>query len=114
MNATMRRIGQRFILAAGACCLIPTGSIYIYGVHVGLAAFTPQYRALPFLDAWIRWDARWYETIALHGYSFSERAQSSVAFFPLYPLLMRAFGGLGVGPLIAGIFITLARALVAP
>jgi Gpi18-like mannosyltransferase len=113
MNATLRRIGPRFILAAGACWLIATGSIYIYGVHVGLAAFTPQYRALPFLDAWIRWDARWYETIALHGYSFSERAQSSVAFFPLYPLLMRAFGWLGVGPLIAGIFITLASGLVA-
>src|SRR6202011_4470518 len=105
MSATLRRIGPRFMLAAG--------SIYIYGVHVGLAAFTPQYRALPFLDAWIRWDARWYETIALHGYSFTERAQSSVAFFPLYPLLMRAFAWLGVEPLLAGIFITLASGLVA-
>ena len=31
---------------------------------------------------WIRWDAVWYITIALHGYSSSQ----TLAFFPLYPM----------------------------
>ena len=41
------------------------------------------------LDDWARWDGRWYVEIAEHGYTYDPNAQSSVAFFPLYPALMR-------------------------
>jgi len=41
------------------------------------------------LDDWARWDGRWYVEIAEHGYSYDANAQSSVAFFPLYPVLIR-------------------------
>jgi len=81
-------------------------SIPLYGVREGFGAYSARYRSLPFFDAWIRWDARWYEKIATEGYSFSNQAQSAVAFFPLYPLLMRMAGWLGVDPVLAGIFIT--------
>lgn len=43
-----------------------------------------------------RWDAEWYVSIARDGYSWhaDRRAeQQSIAFFPGYPLLMRAGGG---------------------
>lgn len=33
------------------------------------------------------WDAGWYANIVRNGYSFSPERQSSVAFFPAYPLL---------------------------
>jgi hypothetical protein len=38
------------------------------------------------------WDAKWYERIALHGYSWNPHSpsQQDVAFFPLYPLFERA------------------------
>jgi hypothetical protein len=43
------------------------------------------------------WDSAWYLDIARRGYVFDPDGQSSVAFFPLYPLLIRAgavpFGG---------------------
>ncbi len=38
-----------------------------------------------FLIAWQQWDAGWYDRITLHGYD-----TQSVAFFPLYPLLIKA------------------------
>lgn len=44
----------------------------------------------PFVNMWSRWDASWYEDIAEFGYHFSSDKQSNAAFFPLYPLLVRA------------------------
>ena len=39
------------------------------------------------LAVWQRWDALWYQQIAVHGYHAGD---GTVAFFPLYPLLSRA------------------------
>ena len=58
-----------------------------------------------------RWDAVWYLTIAHDGYGTpADHAQA--AFYPLYPLLMRALGW-ALTPLLAGILISLACFLVA-
>jgi hypothetical protein len=38
------------------------------------------------------WDAGWYGNIATNGYSKELHAQSNVAFFPLFPILMAMFG----------------------
>jgi hypothetical protein len=48
----------------------------------------------PLFDLPARYDAGWYAGIALEGYSFSGRfdRQQNVAFFPAYPMLMRATG----------------------
>jgi Gpi18-like mannosyltransferase len=50
-----------------------------------------------FAETFAAWDSAWYLDIAQRGYVFRDDAQSSVAFFPLYPLLIRAaaslFGG---------------------
>lgn len=53
-------------------------------------AFLPAHKSL-----WVvlmKWDARWYQTIALHGYSWNPNstAQQTPNFFPLYPLFERA------------------------
>jgi hypothetical protein len=39
-----------------------------------------------FLSTWQRWDALWYQQIAMHGYHAGD---NTVAFYPLYPLLTR-------------------------
>ena len=54
-----------------------------------------------------RWDAAWYLTIARDGYG-DAHAHAQAAFYPLYPLLMRAGGWVVGSPLVAGILISLA------
>ena len=65
------------------------------------------------LEGWVRFDAGWYRSIAEDGYYFrGDEEQSSVAFFPVYPLVMRAFHSLFGGDTAAwGIFITLLSGL---
>lgn len=42
------------------------------------------------LDGWFQYDAGWYVHIATAGYEYTPGQQSSVAFFPVYPLGVRA------------------------
>lgn len=61
-----------------------------------------------FLAGWAYDDGGWYRAIADHGYWYIEGQQSPVAFFPAYPLLMRA-GGYVVGDVaLAGVLLALA------
>ncbi len=43
----------------------------------------------PFLSMWAKWDSQYYVDIAENGYWYRPEQQSNVAFFPVYPLLMR-------------------------
>jgi len=54
-----------------------------------------------------RWDSVWYLTIAQHGYG-DKQDHAQAAFYPLYPLLMRAGGWVVGSPLLAGVLISLA------
>ena len=93
---------------------------------VGLASVASHHSLHYILTVW---DGRWYEKIALHGYPThvpqgdfyahtGRNAQSSVAFFPLYPLLMRGLdrilpGGADVaGVVLSLLFGALATVLV--
>ncbi|HLX32262.1 MAG TPA: hypothetical protein VKR79_05765 [Gaiellaceae bacterium] len=49
-----------------------------------------------------RWDGRWYRMVARGGYLLVPGRQSDPAFFPLYPILLRAVHALGIGWGIAG------------
>jgi Gpi18-like mannosyltransferase len=42
------------------------------------------------INMWSRWDGGWYLNVAQHGYQRIPGQQSTVAFFPLYPSLIRA------------------------
>ena len=57
------------------------------------------------LNYWAHWDGAWYSEIATDGYG--ERAPTSTAFFPLYPMLMRLGVSLGGGPALWGVMISL-------
>ena len=54
-----------------------------------------------FLDVWGRWDAQHYLTIATQGYHGKD-----VAFFPLYPLLIKTLGTLIGDHLLAALIIS--------
>src|ERR1017187_9746525 len=63
-----------------------------------------------------RWDASWYLVIAHYGYrpDLGGFTSSRTAFFPLYPLGLRAVAWLGIPPVLAGVMVSLlalARAL---
>lgn len=51
----------------------------------------PAYPGDHLLGGWFRFDGGWYDVIARQGYSYAgPTAQAPVAFFPAYPLLLRA------------------------
>ena len=103
------------LLAYGASRLITTFA-------VGLAAMASKQSFQRVLTVW---DGRWYVRIALHGYPHSvpqgdfyagtgRQVQSSVAFFPLYSLLMKGLDRLlPGGPDVAGVVLALIFGAVA-
>lgn len=63
--------------------------------------------------AWTHWDADWYAAIAKTGYSYSATQQSPVAYFPLYPMVIRALTWLGLSAYVAGVLLTVASGAIA-
>jgi Mannosyltransferase (PIG-V) len=59
--------------------------------------------ALGLLEAW---DGVWYRRVAEHGYLLVPGHQSDPAFFPLYPMLLKALGALGVSTGAAGVVLS--------
>jgi len=60
-----------------------------------------------------RWDTGFYVSIAEEGYFYEDVPLPSVAFFPLYPLLMRVVSSVVGDPLVAGILISNVALLLA-
>jgi Gpi18-like mannosyltransferase len=65
--------------------------ILLAGVLSSLIIKKAAVRLHSALDLFYRWDSGWYRQIALRGYYFEPGKESSVNFFPLYPLLVRIF-----------------------
>lgn len=80
---------------------IITGSFYYYstslvvviGVSLGYHFVTFAAHGLskrqPLLNHFANWDGEWYTRIAAEGYDYDPDTNSSIAFFPVYPLLGR-------------------------
>ncbi|HEY5193461.1 MAG TPA: mannosyltransferase family protein [Solirubrobacteraceae bacterium] len=62
-----------------------------------------------------RWDAAWYLVIAHYGYRpyLGAFTSSRTAFFPLYPLGVRALSDLGLAPVIAGVVLSIGAFMAA-
>ena len=63
------------------------------------------------LVPWMGWDAGWYLSIAQRGYSFDPNGPSNVAFFPLFPLLIKAVAAVTGSVALAGLLIANVAAL---
>lgn len=66
-----------------------------------LGSLGPRFYSGPF-GLLSSWDGVWYSRIAEHGYLLVPGQQSDTAFFPLYPLLLRAWYEIGVPPSVSG------------
>ena len=82
-----------FVLAAFAQSIFPLAN----------KAAPDPYGQPPLLSHWLRWDAGWYLSIVNHGYGFDPVTHiGSVAFYPLYPILVWAVSRLtGDAPAVA-------------
>ncbi|MDP8938663.1 MAG: hypothetical protein M3O23_13210 [Actinomycetota bacterium] len=72
---------------------------------------SPLYTGPGWLRGWAQWDSGWYQYIADHGYSYTPGQQGPVAFFPAYPLLMRAVDFVVGNVFVAGILVTAASGI---
>ncbi len=91
-------------LAVGLWAVVGASVAWLPWSH----ARTGFFPGVPWLEGWVHFDSGWYRDIANHGYTYTPGRQSSVAFFPAYPLAMRAGGAVVGSTLLAGILITLA------
>jgi hypothetical protein len=66
-----------------------------------------------FFDAWRRWDAHHLLTIAEHGYTAPESDPHAAAFFPLFPLFVRALLFIGIPTIPAGMVVSAVSSIVA-
>ncbi len=87
--------------------LVTLGSLLFHPTNY-LPADVPD---VAFIEALVRWDAGWYGEIANNGYWLKPGEQSPVAFFPLYPLLIRGVAAIGLNRWLAGILVSFFCAL---
>ena len=64
-------------------------------------------------DMWRRWDAEHFLTIAEYGYTAPESDRHAAAFFPAFPLTVRALLVFGLSPVVAGMLVSAVAACVA-
>ena len=69
-------------------------AVWFGNVHLTHDSYFPVRPAVgeAWFGGWARWDAEWYRTIAREGYVYFPGVQSSVAFWPTYPVAIRMFG----------------------
>lgn len=72
----------------------------------------PPFTGPDWLAGWAQWDSGWYHRIVAEGYALVAGRQSSVAFFPAYPLAVRAVDIVVGDPYLAGIAVTLVSGVV--
>lgn len=93
-----------FIVAACAIRIVPAG------IQPPTEAYLGKNLSLA---TWIRWDAWWYLSVVERGYWFDPDGKSNVAFFPLFPLLVRALDAVVGNQVVAGLLVANAAALAA-
>lgn len=97
-SASNTRIVARIVLCALGFRLLSAFLAFLVIVTFPLDA--PQAFNLfvsvrsPFWDTFARYDAGHFEGIAWGGYAPVANGRSNIAYFPVYPMLMRAVGGL--------------------
>jgi hypothetical protein len=97
-NQTVREVLIDFAATRIAIIVIAELAAVIIGQRAGIHV---QESSHVLLAVWGRWDAVHYLDIATQGYQGTD-----MAFFPLYPLLIRIIGSLAGNHLIAGLLIS--------
>lgn len=67
----------------------------------------------PWREVTSNWDTGWYLTIINDGYQTAVDGETNLAFFPLYPLVIRLISRLGPDPIVVGVTLSLTCFLAA-
>lgn len=88
----LRSVLRSFVFSRALVLLFAAlGYFFLPSVHEGISV--PLSESASWLTSiWYQWDANWYMSIVQGGYQWLPDDQSNVAFFPLYPLTVRALG----------------------
>jgi hypothetical protein len=89
--------------AASRALVLGTAAIMHFAGPRGRIGHDERAHVLGLLGSW---DGRWYRTVAENGYLLQPGRQSDPAFFPLYPLLLRAAHSVGLSYLTAGLVLS--------
>ena len=108
---TSPSIRPALVLAVGVAAVLFVVSAVAVAVIPHYDGPSPMYTGPGWLRGWAQWDAGWYQFIADHGYAYTPGQQGPVAFFPAYPLLMRAVGVAVGNVFLAGILVTVASGI---
>ncbi|UZN03002.1 glycosyltransferase family 39 protein [Cellulomonas sp. S1-8] len=118
-EAPDRRAGRRAawryggVVAAAFTVLVVALSVVVALSTRAQRRQDPELLGPSWLDGWYQYDAAWYLGIVRGGYSYSPGQQSSVAFFPAYPLSVGALGDVLGDHQVAGQLLTVLCGLVA-
>ena len=90
----------------------------VFGLSIAAASLftldTQRHSPVPFLDTWRQWDVWHFEAVATYGYGQGQPTGVPLAaFFPGFPLALRALGTLGLDLTAAGLLISLVALAVA-
>lgn len=107
----MRLPWSRVVAAYLAVAAVLTAVVAVAGRWRHAPDVSPALQGPSWLDGWFHYDAGWYLQIAGQGYSYTPGQQSSVAFFPVYPLGMRGLGNVLGDHQLAGWVITVLAGL---
>ncbi|MGH9266360.1 MAG: mannosyltransferase family protein [Acidimicrobiales bacterium] len=94
-------------LGVAAVLFLVMGAVAPHLPEASGPRLAPPFTGPEWLAGWAQWDSGWYFRIASEGYSYVAGAQSSVAFFPTYPLAVRAVAVVVEDTYLAGILVTL-------
>lgn len=95
-----------FLGVAGVLYLV-MGTVAPHLPEASGPRLAPPFTGPEWLAGWAQWDSGWYRQIATEGYAYMVGQQSTVAFFPAYPLVVRAARALVDDAYVAGIIVTL-------
>ena len=109
--STERLTWARVVGAFLAVAVVLTGVVAIAGRWRRVPDVNAALQGPGWLDGWFHFDSGWYLQIATQGYSYTPGQQSSIAFFPVYPLTMRGLGTVLGDQQLAGWLVTLLAGL---
>jgi hypothetical protein len=93
IRENMKSITLRIVASALGLRLVTAFVAFLINAVVPMAE-REQFTVFPstnvFWDTFARFDSGWYFNIARYGYEWVEGGRSNLAFFPLYPMMMRS------------------------
>lgn len=96
--------------------VLATRILFLVLAYAGSYFLSPDTEGAPelgFFDIWLRWEGIRFLAVADHGYVGPESTPNATAFFPLFPLLLRALTAIGIPGVLAGMLISAVASWVA-